>query len=109
MTNLQQKVETLFSGILGHFGGSLKEVPKVVKQLEAKQKEQLSMAFNWKAFLITTLAIGESLEPVFIHNPKSQTIATILTSDVNALIAQLTAPQPATPVTSAPANPNPLT
>lgn len=44
---------------------------------------------GFKTFLADLLITGETLEPVFIHNPKSQTIATILTTDVNALIAQL--------------------
>lgn len=35
------------------------------------------------------LAVGETLTPIFIHNARSQTITTILTTDANALIQQL--------------------
>ncbi len=36
------------------------------------------------------LATGESLTPVFVHNPKSQQIVQVLTPDVNALFQLLT-------------------
>ena len=51
----------------------------------------------------TILIAGEQLSPVFIHNPRSQQITTILTPDVNALFAELfasgtmAAPEPPTP------------
>jgi len=49
----------------------------------------------------TFLLAGEQLAPVFIHNPRSQQIYTILTPDVNVLFAQLFAQgavaQPTTP------------
>lgn len=51
------------------------------------------MSFNWKVFLTDIVAVGETLTPVFIHNPKSQQITTILTTDVNALLAQLNVQQ----------------
>jgi len=45
-------------------------------------------------FVASIVAVGESLTPVFIHNPRSQQITTILTTDVNALLSQILASQP---------------
>lgn len=48
-----------------------------------------------------TLLAGEQLTPVFIHNPRSQAITTILTPDINALFALLTQQGAMAPTTTA--------
>lgn len=51
------------------------------------------------------LIAGEQLEPVYIHNPRTQQITTILTPDVNALFAQLFANGSMAQPTTAPTQP----
>lgn len=48
------------------------------------------MSFPWAKLFGGLLATGESLEPLFIHNAKSQQVAVILTTDANALFAEFT-------------------
>lgn len=69
------------------------------------------MAFNWQSLIEALLVTGETLEPVFIHNAKSQQVATILTTDANAFVGQLLAAQKQnapTPVVTEVVQPNPF-
>ena len=52
--------------------------------------EQMSLKTTLAEILGFTLLAGEQLTPVYIHNPRSQAIATILTPDINALFTLLT-------------------
>ena len=56
---------------------------------QLNQGEAMSFKTTLGEILGTILIAGEQLTPVFIHNPKSQQITTILTPDVNALFAAL--------------------
>jgi hypothetical protein len=64
----------------------------------------MSVKTTLEEILATILVAGEQLEPVYIHNPKSQTFATILTPDINALFAQLVS-NGSMAATTAPATP----
>jgi hypothetical protein len=49
----------------------------------------MSLKTTLGEILGTILLAGEQLQPVFIHNPRSQQITTILTPDINSLFAAL--------------------